>query len=224
MTIHYVICSTQRSGSTLFCHLLTQTGVLGIPGELFGKPDILAGFAQRFGLQLPQDMDQLAARIVGVRRSRNDVFGFKAHWHIFERAQADFSFEERLPDLRYVHLARRDTVMQAVSLARARASNQFSAAAAASQEPLYDREAIQSAMMALAGEKAGWEGFFFARKIAPLRLTYEDVVADPQRSVSAVAEYLGVAAPPPVSIARTPDRQMRDRVSEQWAERFTLGR
>ena len=33
--ISYIVCSTQRSGSTYLCQLLTGTGVAGVPQEYF---------------------------------------------------------------------------------------------------------------------------------------------------------------------------------------------
>ena len=34
-TISYLVCATPRSGSTLLCHLLDETGLAGHPEEYF---------------------------------------------------------------------------------------------------------------------------------------------------------------------------------------------
>src|SRR3954466_4170968 len=34
-TLSYLVCATPRSGSTLLCHLLDQTGIAGHPEEYF---------------------------------------------------------------------------------------------------------------------------------------------------------------------------------------------
>lgn len=110
----YLVCATQRSGSTLLCELLKATGVAGCPEEFFeavretGVPphpgDYLAGLP-RTGVGIRDDPDPseapLYSSLVGIDDYRrhlertfawgttdNGVFGAKLMWNQLPELQA----------------------------------------------------------------------------------------------------------------------------------------
>ena len=73
--------------------------------------------------------------------------------------------------------------------------------------------------MDLASERARWDLFFARTQIAPVSITYEELVADPDREVSRVAALMQVEEahirPEDIDL-----RVQRDELSGQWRERF----
>ena len=153
-TRSYLVCATPRSGSTLLCDLLDQTGVAGHPDEYFEAlrhsgvprqpheyfdPDRHVNIVERLAfrempdrapepseLWQPETYDRYLRWALEEGTTPNGVFGAKLMWtHLLDVAErldrpADPALlEERLPELRYVHVTRGDKVAQAVSLWRA---------------------------------------------------------------------------------------------------------
>ena len=120
----YFICFTVRSGSTLLSQLLADTGIAGQPKEHFYHniaPDNPRGDC------IP-DYRGYLERVLSADTTTNGVFGSKVgggYWNDFVRRLraidgiADLPHKSVLdhlfPDLRYLHLTRRNKVRQAVS-------------------------------------------------------------------------------------------------------------
>ena len=103
--ISYLVCATQRSGSTLLCELLKGTEVAGVPDEFFealrstGLPRQprqyfedpgLADIAERLAPtdpgqpEQPGDFEGWFAYALRRGTSRNGVFGAKMMWNYFD--------------------------------------------------------------------------------------------------------------------------------------------
>src|SRR3954451_3870631 len=109
----YLVCATPRSGSTLLCEMLVNSGVAGRPAEhvetlrLLGRPneprEDLAGVKERDMLELlpvsapPQPhhvpIDERLAAVLRDATTPNGVFGTKVMWGYFGDLQ------ERLAEL-----------------------------------------------------------------------------------------------------------------------------
>ena len=209
----YIICSTQRSGSSMLCHLLRQTGVLGKPGESFVEKRLTRG-----NDDARSDVEKLEAMIDQVS-TKNGVFGTKLHYHQFEQ------LIERTP-LRtfggfdgWVYIDREDEVGQAVSLARAWQTNSFSWEQAERKEPTYDAAQIDKALSALRAEKVAWNRYFDTNGIVPIQIVYEKTLADPNTAVEAVCALMGVD-PVQVDLAKVKTKVQRDAVNDEWAQRY----
>lgn len=79
----YMICAAPRSGSTLLCRLLMQTGRMGVPHEYFHWHDYAPKLMARLGFasegQKRVKVATVAAyidRIKDIRTTENGVFGF----------------------------------------------------------------------------------------------------------------------------------------------------
>ena len=138
-TQSYIICATPRSGSTLLCDLLTDTGIAGRPNSFFRRESILE-WADDFNVSAVEwdedhqfDQAYLAA-VLQEGEAGTPVFGMRLMWEsVAELSKRLESFYPVLPSdsarfrsafgsPRYLHLTREDKVAQAVSLLRAEQS------------------------------------------------------------------------------------------------------
>src|SRR5690348_4843448 len=152
----YLVCATQRSGSTLLCKALSATGVAGRPEEYFealeatGLPaqprDYLPELGDELGLPPLRHGDPLppfAERLAAAERAGttpNGVFGAKVMWSYGAPVLAALGDS----DAHWVLVRRRDKLRQAISLWRAIQTRQWNAGDAAAGEPVYSRVAIDA--------------------------------------------------------------------------------
>ena len=212
----YILCSSQRSGSTVYCRLLRMTGVLGAPSEYL--------VLQKVASDVPEaDADALVRTAMDRMQehaTQNGITGVKLHFHQFEE------FSGRVPlgafggfDL-WVYVDRRDVIAQAVSLARAWQTHQYSSRHDAHGEASYSFDLIASAKRRLERDKAGWGNYFENHGIRPRIVNYEDIVDDPEGTVGIVLQSFGVTSARPVSLADVKLSVQRTDESVEWVERF----
>ena len=112
--VSYLVCATQRSGSTLLCELLKGTEVAGVPDEFFeglrrsGLPrqpreyfeaPEFAGIAERLAPidpgrpEQPGEFAGWFSYVLQRGSTRNGVFGAKMMWNYFD------DFRERIAEL-----------------------------------------------------------------------------------------------------------------------------
>ena len=210
----YAICTAPRSGSAFLCQLLDSTGVLGRPYEFFNPEiKILPGMADH-----PADPASQLERIITRGATPNGVYGFKLF-----AAQADLAAKTRwptvLPNLKCLRLIRRDTLGQALSLARAHQTGQYRWNFELTGSAVYDREKIQSLLVRVVKIQARWELYFARIGLQPLTLVYEDVVERPQAAVDAIAALMRVQGAV-CDFSRVEIQIQRDAVSAEWRQRF----
>ena len=136
----YLICASQRAGTTLLATALASTGVAGAPGEYFLAVDERQQTAWRASWELgpfgvsngATDREDYLRIVFRLGTTPNGVFGSKLMWNNVPWAVAKFQelprfaelsragvLHQAFPGLHAVHLTRRDRVAQAVSWARA---------------------------------------------------------------------------------------------------------
>jgi LPS sulfotransferase NodH len=224
----YLVCATQRSGSTLLCKALSATGVAGRPEEYFealeatGLPaqprDYLPALGDELGLPPLRHGDPLppfSARLEAARQAGttpNGVFGAKVMWSYGAPVLAALGDA----DVRWVLVRRRDKLRQAISLWRAIQSQQWNTDDTSGGEPVYSRPAIDALRARLAGEEAEWERWLDGRDA--LVLDYEDFAGRPGDAVAAVLGHLGVQAPADPA-GDAPLRRQADALTEDWVRR-----
>lgn len=238
----YLLCTAPRSGSTMLCRMLRDTGAAGDPRSYFHRPSVAQWRADiglppgpaASGPALFQAMrDAIAASAgdapLGVRLQRHSAPFFFAE---LARAYPD------LPDDRarlqavfgrvaFVHLRRADSLRQAISYVKAqqtglwhrRADGTELERSAPPAEPVYDPAAIAAARARFEADDADWRAWFDGQGIAPVTVIYEDLVAAPTRAVADILSALGQ----PKSAARgvRPSvARLSDGLSAAWARRF----
>ena len=248
----YLVCATPRSGSTLLCEMLVNSGVAGRPaehietlrplGRAVEPREYYPGVEEVLELlpasapPRPHDAP-IAERLAGLLRhatTPNGVFGTKVMWGYFpdlqellaelpELAPLDDAarLTRLLGDVRYVHVFRRDHVAQAVSMWRAVQTRAWRADHHDVVEPRYSFIGIDHLVRMLDAHDEAWCAWFQRHAIQPLRLSYDEVAADPAGTLHRTLEFLGVLADldcePP---GDPPLRRQAGAQSAEWAERY----
>jgi LPS sulfotransferase NodH len=212
----YALCTAPRSGSNWVCELLASTGALGYPLEYFNT----LGRRTFTDPAYPSDPAAQARYILAHSTSPNGVYGVKLFPWQHDAVAAHVRWNDVLPNLRLVHLARRDLLGQALSALRAQQTKQWRWNVTAHGAARYDGAGIDVCLQMIVREYARWELYFARNGVQPLRLVYEDVIASPQSAADGVADLLQLGYRPIIDPGRVTLRPQRDAVTEQWRARF----
>lgn len=240
----YVICTSPRSGSTLLCHMLAATGVAGDPASWFHEPSIDA-WLEEFNLAADPALSGREA-LVSIFRAAiakgsldTGMFGLRLQRHSFVFFSKKLAilhpdhpsdlqrFEAAFGKTLFIYLSRRDKFGQAISYVRAQQSGLWHMAANGSElerlsplrEPVYDVDEIRNCLLAMQAYDQGWEDWFEAEGIDPLRLTYEELSTDPAETLRLVLGRLGLD--PEIANGVTPGvKKLADETSRDWATQF----
>jgi trehalose 2-sulfotransferase len=243
----YFVCATPRSGSTLLCRSLAETGVAGRPEEYFerlrhsglprepreyfegiGDPSFLALLPEtRSGDPADADLERVVPRALAAGTTPNGVFGAKLMWGYFGDVLARLGttpdgpaverLTERFGPIRWVHVTRADKVAQAVSLWRAVQTRAWSSDDPPETRPVYDARGIAHLRDRLGEQDAAWRDWFDRQMIDPHRVEYERFVAEHAATLRGVLAHLGL------EVERIPDPPMNrqgDARSDRWVARF----
>jgi trehalose 2-sulfotransferase len=239
----YFLCATPRSGTTLLCDLLADTGRAGRPQSYYRRQD-LERRARNYGLRADQFADRIefdqAYLDAVLREGAGDtgIFGLRIMWgtvaEMTERLRPlrpslrDAAlFEELFGPLIYVHVSRRDKVAQAVSLLKAEQTGLWHLAADGSErqrtaphaQPAYDADRIADLIGELERDDASWSAFFAANGITPVQIEYEALAAEPNLQVQKILWGLNLPAKLTQAI-KAGTAKMADAESSAWIERF----
>lgn len=240
-----ILCASPRSGTTLFCDLLTATGVAGRPASYYRVEDI-AEWAERMGVPFGEGAAFERAYLDAVvRRGTADTGTFALRLMWYSVADLMTRLELVLPGLAddaarlkaafgvplYVHLSRRDKVAQAVSRLKAQQTGLWHMGAdgterertAPHRAPVYDTERLAGFVAEAETADAAWNRWFDRHGITPVRVSYEDVAADPRAALAQVLEALG-RDPALAQGAEIRTAKMADEESRDWAARFEVER
>ena len=212
----YAICTTIRSGSTWLAELLASTGALGRPAEYFSTRFQKRLLSPRY----PEAVRDQAAYALEHGTTPNGVYGFKIYPMQLDALSARLAWTEFFPELRFIHLARRDLLGQAISRVRVNQTLQWRSTLPAAADPRYDGPAILAAMREIVAQDARWQLFFARNGLAPLRLVYEDALPAAAGVVEAVARLVGVDGPVTAAPERIAFGIQRDGLSAAWRARF----
>ncbi len=199
-----LIAFSLRSGSNFLCDCLTENG-LGQPTEYFQYPfgDVNGWCYDELSVSRSDFPGFLKALFQ--QRSKNGIFAAKVAWDhknaLLEAIQKSFqgvtTFSEVFPRLRWIHIERRDKIGQAISLARAVQSGQWSSSDEARPfEFEYDFFLLLSYLQTILAESYFWHQFFDSVQVPVLRVAYEDFVVQPRETVLAIQRHLQPATTP----------------------------
>ncbi len=199
----YLMAFTVRCGSNFFCDCLSAIGC-GAPTEFFQHP---------FGRQnkwvydelacAPDDFAAFIPRLTA-QYSRNGIFGAKLAWthrNVLEQALRDAfpghqSLDQAFRGPLWIQMFRRDKVAQAISLWRAINSGLWmqvkghTIAPTGPKFPAYDFPSLHRCLSDLLASEHHWNHWFDRTGIQPLRVVYEDFLANPHAAVFAVADQM----------------------------------
>lgn len=231
----YVICSTQRCGSSLLCQALLATGVAGTPTEYLNA-DVRAALAQRWGCG--GELESYVRTLLARRTSPAGVFATKLHWDQFEqlraetlglgRAEPEFEIDGGfLKDLlggplRYVHILRRDVNRQAVSFWTALRTGVWSVWPGDPERRAmveYSFDGIDRCRRLIENAELHWDRFFRFNGIDPYEVVYEDLESEFEATIDALVRHV-VPTAAAVSVAPAQSKRLRDERSETLLRRY----
>lgn len=242
----YLVCASQRSGTTLLCRALADTGIAGRPEEYFLAVDEreLPGWGcwedGPFGLAYQARDRQHYLEIVNeLGATPNGTFGAKLMWNNVPWAVAKFrelprfrdldraaGIHAAFPDLHVVHVVRRDIVRQAVSWARMVQDGVWVVSddepARPTGTPHYDFDLIRGLEGLVHESERGWRELFDELGLTPYEVVYEELTSEDgyRQAVFGVLDHLGLntggITDPPP--ART--HRQSDDLNEAWVERY----
>lgn len=204
----YLICVTNRVGSSWLCSMLASTKVAGNPTEHLNLPEE----------KWPRFRQHYSAI------SKLDPLGIKTSYNGVVRAAAVVG-EAEFRGTPSIHLKRRDTLAQAISNYRAMVTGQwYRPRGQPNVRPdcAPDREQILRLKQQYEQTNEQlWPQWLRRMQIEPLEIWYEDMAAAPVETVKSVCQYLGLAQPQHVDTEFF--GVQRDELSERWKE-LLLGR
>jgi LPS sulfotransferase NodH len=223
----FFVCSTPRTGSTMLGNLLADSGLVGRAGEYFGevfRREVVPRLSRRRFDDYLVDCTQ-HARGTG-------TLGIKLHWDQIEvflyllrlrrglRGLNDRQVIEAVfPAPRFVWMTRRDTLAQAVSWWKAMTSGKWTDGRPVTGEPTFDVDGIAGRVQRIDEHAEAWRRWFERNGVEPLRLTYEELVADPTCTARRVLSFVGVDVPSDLAVDPGTERQA-DAVNEEWMRRY----
>jgi LPS sulfotransferase NodH len=207
----WAICTIARSGSSWLSQLVGSTEILGNPEEyLLGWPQCCL----RFGLSTATPFEEYVSCLIRHRSTPNGVFSVKGS---FAELQP---FLRLFPDAPCVWLSRENKLEQAVSWHRAHDGGLWTRTEVAKPQRPFDfsPDRVLWFYDEIVRREALWQGFFAARDIKPLLLTYEALCLDPLAAVRSIADYVGVDS---TSIKQVTSslRIVRDEKTAEWVHR-----
>lgn len=224
----YIIAMTPRSGSSYLCDVLTKCNQFGSPIEVMNQ-----NFIPRIMQKIPgRTPDEYIRNVTRVRKSRNQVAGFKASWFQFKNFYDEVARPEFLTGFKYIYLTRRDLAAQAVSLYKATASTVFHTNIQHDDDAIrtlesmeYDYDSIDNWYRHIYQQEKGWNAFFYENNITPLCISYEDVEEDVLDVLRRIARFVGIEANE-LSMPEAPSvfKKIRDQRNIEWAHRYAIER
>ena len=234
---NYIICATQRSGSTLLAESLRHTHLAGDPREWLDDNEVQEN-CTAWGINPEGDgfadyLDELTKRttlngIFGIKilytnlgYFRNKLFNTRKYSHM----AWDDVLELLFPNPRYIRIIRRDLISQAISYYRATLTDEWWRIKDLDHPRMevtdahYDQAEIERHLRIIINSERLWDEFFIRKNIEPLTIVYEDFEKDIPATIDKVMHYLGIdydinILPPP--------RLMRqsDELNELWSNRY----
>lgn len=220
----YLIATTGRSGSTFLCKRISDHGVLGFPMEFLNET-----YIAEFDRLFPNpNLADYCHYVTSAFTSEDRVFGLKSDWWRFQIAREQGLADRLLGggiDL-IVHLRRRDFVAQAVSLSLAVETGVWHGRDVGADSldewhaaSVYDSDAIKRHARNILNQEFHWLRFIETAGVRCLDLTYEDLVADVDAAIAAIAGELGVSILADVATSGSTGAG-RSEIARAWSVRF----
>ena len=236
--LSYTVWFTQRTGSSLLCRLLEDTGVAGVPNEWLNYPIGTDPFAH-FGVETSAELQQ---RLYELGSTPNGVYGLKyglSEPHFSELVTTLRAFPAceaagrsraevwacAFPNGKHLFSTRRNKVRLAVSWWKAIQSDEWhrekgQPPQAQDLSDAYNFDAINHLFNECSMREAGIQAFYDEAGITPLTIVYEDFVANYRETVERVLAYLGLELPSARTLPEPHYAPLADDVSEAWVQRF----
>lgn len=227
-----MICATPRSGSTLLCEALRNSGLAGNPDEYFG-PMHVERWDKKWGTE---SKSVYLAKVMEQGRGENGVLGFKVmrvYWqNVIEflqeatnlpQSQENEVLNRCFPNLRYVWITRRNKVRQAISWMK------FIQGVAwywEDEEPQkiknlkFKPAIIREFIIQTVSHETAWQEYFTKNKIQPYIVVYEDFVSAYEKTAMEILKYLGIYCRQEIVFGERHLKKQADTLTEEWVRKY----
>jgi LPS sulfotransferase NodH len=210
----YIICTTQRSGSTMLCSLLKQTNLLGNPIEgllyLEIHKDAL-GEKQKLlkDLTLTEGLEHTKKKLT----TENGIFGIKIMASTLTKIYTEIDsngsdqavpafelFSKYYNQPTYIFLRRKNKVKQAIShtylrktgVAHAINENQLLRIQTAKANTQITYEDVDIDLNRVFKDELIWKQFFIENEIQPIVINFEDLLSDKTNTLLKITSTLDI--------------------------------
>lgn len=195
-----IICSVPRSGTSLFCSYLNQTGLAGQPGEWLGRQNELR-YKRRENLPEDLPLKEYIRHLQSNTAAPNGVFSIKVmgfHLNSFlQRVRSELSLPKSLNDsevfeqifgpCHFIHIYREELISFAISLYLAQYSHQWRSfndlAPYIQHQVPYRYSAIKRIVES--HQNPVWNAFFENSPRSPIKLSFEEITQSSPRELMA---------------------------------------
>ncbi|MGE0142120.1 MAG: Stf0 family sulfotransferase [Planctomycetota bacterium] len=215
--LEYLVCATQRSGSTLLCEMLAQTGIAGTPNEY------LLQWEEHRTRTEPRFWHEAVDYIKRLGRTPNGVWGCKVMARYFPAMMdclrnipeavglSDWEIARRaFGDPPVIRIRRRDRVKHAISNYIADLTKVYHMAShGAGDDPFlgqalkprrddynasvpFDRNAIQRYVVKLGREESYWDAQLRDPATRVLTIVYEEFLDRKEPAIREALDFLGI--------------------------------
>lgn len=211
-----VLLSEGRTGSSWLTGMANSSGVLGDCKEWF------AAHSEGLSYKDCATPDEFLDSLVQLASGKNDVFMvkiFPPHHRKFHRKYGcdPIRLLREKHEIQIITLARRDTLGQAISFAKAYQSKAWGGVEQKLREPEYDFDMICRFFVQARHSAEHWQTYLDLQGIEAAHLIYEDLLPDGRAFLDIAAAHCGVAPLPPIQSKRP---LQRNATSEEWRTRF----
>ncbi len=212
-----ILLSTPRSGSTMICDLLYQSGFC-LPHEYFQPYEYLPILARRWGCINAGVLDQATfiEQLVRYRTLDSGWLGINLHGHhlpLFSKFKGHLPKAETI----YVRVRRRNIIAQAVSYEIASQSGLWSSEFQSEHSPVYSFDNIKNKLDRLEYQNLLTDSFLSLANESVIELIYEDFVKDPG---SALRSIIPTEFHPNLTVKPSLKRQSSG-LNQEWINRFS---
>ncbi len=217
---NYLIAMTARSGSSWLTELIAATKLAGNPEEWFNYQDNLDGILQTYPCRNFSDY----LKCIKVDQSTpNNIFGLEASFPQLESVLEGSSLEKIFGrSFQVIYLTRNNFIKQGISLYKAVSSGYYHTTQRNKQNVAipYDNEQIKRWILHLLRHEFFWEQFFIQNSLKPFRVTYEQLIDNPNESVKNILLHIGVEVNNLVLPIQTEHQKVSNQTSEEMYEQF----
>lgn len=197
VVMRYCILSIGRTGSSLLSRMLYETKLAGDPIEYFHGKILTLG---RLRFQNPHmSAIEFLEEMQKYRTSPNGIFGMKIHFNqlsaIFTNNGDDMIHFIKSNFQKFIWIRRKNKARQAVSLAIALKTNQWSLEKDEEPKPIeieVHNEECMRILKIIEARDNEWITFMKYSKLEPLEIWYEDYVMNYEKKSKEVIRYLGL--------------------------------
>jgi LPS sulfotransferase NodH len=242
----YLICTEQRTGSTLLADALSGTGIAGTPDEYFTATNNDQYQLMRFGAD---NESQYVDRLIDKTSSSNGIFGVKVHWNQtasmrkkltaalrqemtgVDSAPLELLLRTKLQSPRYIWLRRKNKVAQAISFYRASRTGVWRAVKGRRDQGnvpdlalTFNADAIDYYVRQCQQMDFEWNHYFRSNRLTPLMIFYEDLIVNYELVVRGVLYFLGLPVDttiPEPGLERQADERSLE--WERWYRELRIG-